>query len=54
VPYRGKRNDPSLVVHVADKIAELKGVTAQEIAEQSTENFFRLFSKVERDLKVEH
>ena len=54
VPYRGKRNDPSLVVHVADKIAELKGVTAQEIAEQSTENFFRLFNKVARDLKVEH
>ncbi|HEY7804352.1 MAG TPA: TatD family hydrolase [Orrella sp.] len=52
VPYRGKRNDPSLVVHVADKIAELQGISAQEVADQSTENFFRLFSKVERQTEV--
>ena len=52
VPYRGKRNDPSLVVHVADKIAELQGISAQEVADQSTQNFFRLFSKVERQPKV--
>jgi len=52
VPYRGKRNDPSLVVHVADKIAELQGISAQEVADQSTENFFRLFNKVERQAEV--
>jgi TatD DNase family protein len=48
VPYRGKRNDPSLVVHVAEKIAELRGISVQEVAAASTENFYRLFNKIER------
>ncbi|MCD8505171.1 MAG: TatD family hydrolase [Burkholderiaceae bacterium] len=47
VPHRGKRNDPSFVIHVAEKIAELKGVSVEQVAEHSTENFFRLFSKIE-------
>ncbi|ETD71709.1 DNAase [Pelistega indica] len=46
VPYRGKLNDPSKVIHVAEKIAELRGVTVKEVATQTTENFYRLFSKV--------
>lgn len=46
VPFRGKRNDPSLVVHVAEKIAELKGLSVEEVAQHSTENFFRLFNKI--------
>lgn len=48
VPYRGKLNDPSKVIHVAEKIAELQGRTVAEIAHASTENFFNLFSKIER------
>ena len=48
VPHRGKRNDPSKVIHVAEKIAELKGITAAEVAKASTENFFKLFNKIER------
>lgn len=48
VPHRGKRNDPSLVVHVAEKIAELKGLSVKEVAQQSTDNFFRLFNKIDR------
>jgi len=48
VPFRGKQNDPSLVIHVAEKIAELKGLTIEAVAEQSTENFFNLFNKIER------
>lgn len=48
VPHRGKRNDPSLVVHVAEKIAELKQISVQEVADASTENFFRLFNKIKR------
>src|SRR5690606_4070036 len=46
VPYRGKQNDPSKVIHVAEKIADLRGVPVAEIAKHSTENLFKLFNKV--------
>ncbi len=44
--YRGKRNEPSYVGEVAKVLAEARGVTLEAIARQTTENFFRLFSKV--------
>jgi TatD DNase family protein len=47
-PFRGKRNEPSYVVNTARVLAETRGVGEDEIAEQTTENFFRLFSKVTR------
>lgn len=48
VPYRGKINDPSKVIHVAEKIADLKGISVAEVARASTENFFNLFNKIKR------
>ena len=45
VPFRGKRNDPSKVIYVAKKIAELRSISLEEVEEATTENFFRLFSK---------
>lgn len=45
VPYRGKINNPSLVVHVAEHIAQLRGARAAEIASQTTQNFYTLFAK---------
>lgn len=45
VPYRGKVNNPSLVVHVAERIAELRGVPAAVIAQHTTQNFYTLFAK---------
>jgi len=46
VPHRGKRNDPSLVAHVAEKIAELKEVSFDQVAKQTTDNFYNLFNKI--------
>lgn len=48
VPHRGKTNDPSKVIHVAEKIAELQGTTVDKIAEHSTRNFFNLFNKIKQ------
>lgn len=46
-PFRGKPNQPAYVKHVAEFIAELRGVTVAEVAERTTENFFRLFAKAQ-------
>ena len=46
--FRGKRNEPSYVVETAKVLADTRGVSFDEISGQTTENFFRLFSKVPR------
>lgn len=45
VPYRGKINTPALVVHVAEHIAQLRGIRAADVAAHTTENFYTLFNK---------
>jgi TatD DNase family protein len=46
--FRGKRCEPAYVVETAKVLAEVRGKTLQDIAEQTSENFFRLFGKVPR------
>ncbi len=46
LPYRGKRNEPSYVVETAKVLAATRGVSLEDVTKQTTENFFRLFSKV--------
>lgn len=48
VPYRGKQNQPSYVLHVAEEIARLRGISLDEVASATTENFFRLFKTATR------
>lgn len=43
MPFRGKRNQPAYVPHVAAEIARLRGLPPEAVAIATTENFFRLF-----------
>ena len=43
VPHRGQSNQPAFVRHVAEEIARLRGISLEEVAAATTENFFRLF-----------
>lgn len=47
-PYRGKRNEPSFVVHTAQVAADLKDISLENLSFRTTENFFTLFSKAQR------
>ncbi|MGD9638403.1 MAG: TatD family hydrolase [Alphaproteobacteria bacterium] len=45
IPHRGKTNEPSFVKLVAEKLAEIKGVSLEEISNITSQNFMRLFEK---------
>lgn len=51
-PHRGKRNEPAFVVKVAEKLAALKGISFEEVAKITTENFFSLFKKADNLRKI--
>jgi TatD DNase family protein len=46
VPFRGRMNEPGYVRHVGEYIATLKGIPLEQVARQTTENFFNLFNVV--------
>jgi TatD DNase family protein len=45
VPHRGGTNEPSYVAHTAAKVAEVRGISLEQLSTETTDNFFRLFSK---------
>ena len=45
VPHRGGTNEPSYVAHTAAKVAEVRGISLEQLGAETTDNFFRLFSK---------
>src|SRR5215471_1763607 len=47
-PWRGKRNEPSYVTETARVLAHTRGISIEEVAQQTTDNFFRLFTKAPR------
>ncbi len=48
VPMRGKQNEPAFVKYVAEYIAEIKNVSLERVADQTSDNFFKLFVKCEK------
>jgi len=44
IPYRGKRNEPSYIVHTAQKIANLRGISFKEVSYQTSKNVCQLFN----------
>lgn len=52
VPHRGKRNEPAFVVNTAEAIAELRGVTKEEIGSRTAENFYALFPKTRSNYQL--
>ena len=44
VPYRGKRNEPAFVKEVARQIGELRGLSAEDVGNLTSQNFYRFFS----------
>ena len=52
IPYRGKPNEPKYVYEVAQFVADLKGMSIEQLGEHTSENFYRLFNKAKQYLPV--
>jgi TatD DNase family protein len=54
VPKRGKTNEPSYTKYVVEFLADLKEVSPEELANQTTDNFFSLFTKATREAEYSY
>ncbi len=48
VPHRGRRNEPAYISHVLEKLAEIRGWSAEEADRRTTDAFFNLFDRIPR------
>ncbi|MGI9372752.1 MAG: TatD family hydrolase [Hyphomicrobiales bacterium] len=48
MPHRGQTNEPAYTAHTLQKLADVKETSAEDMARMTSDNFFRLFSKVPR------
>ena len=44
IPYRGKSNEPSYIIHTVDKLSEIKKINKKYLMVKTTDNFFKLFN----------
>lgn len=51
VPHRGKRNEPSFIIHTAKKVSEIKGMTWEDVAQTAARNTRKLFGLAAPDPK---
>jgi len=51
IPFRGRRNEPSYVPYVGEKLAEIKGWSLEETAEKTSAAFFNLFQKAKMQIE---
>ncbi|MCW8900425.1 MAG: TatD family hydrolase [Gammaproteobacteria bacterium] len=47
VPFRGKSNQPAYVVQVAEKVAELRDISVEDVADITTKNYINLFGQID-------
>ena len=45
VPKRGRRNEPAFVLHTAERLAQLRDLPLEKLAQITSDNFYRLFRK---------
>ena len=48
IPHRGQRNEPAYVKEVARQIAEVRGLSTEEVGAQTAQNFYKFFKLSER------
>ena len=44
MPYRGKSNEPSYIIHTIDKLSQLKNISKEDIIKKTSDNFFKIFN----------
>ena len=44
MPYRGKSNEPSYIIHTIDKLSKIKNISIEDITNHTTNNFKKLFN----------